>query len=631
MGLRDLKIGVKLFIGFGSITLLTSLIVVLSITGLNTVFDNTEKQQTLENIQKNFVEARLYMRTYLDKHEKSYYDLSNQKIDLAISDLKNLQSTLKLAENIELSKRLHEGLSGYQSLMVKNKQEIDNQQQLAQNMVEMRNAFINELENEGLRKEHIINYYFNQSRLNAIYLYSVLSEDYYKQSMENADLAIVEAEKIRKESIVSSLKEFSKAISEYYQCGIRSEKLAASQVETGKEVLAVSEEMMKVTDNYVHSIKNRTTTQNIGIAIVVIVLAVIIGYIITKYITSMLKSGVQLAQVYASGNLTVKVPKEHLALKDEMGDLARAMSDMGRKIEEVVSNIISGAQSLAAASLQISSTTQVLSEGASEQASAVEEVSSSMEEMVSNIQQSSENAMQTEKIATLTSTEIHQIANAAEESLKSVRDITSKINVINDIAFQTNILALNAAVEAARAGEQGRGFAVVAAEVRKLAEKSKFAADEIVALSRQSLQVTEDAGVKMHAIMPEIQRTTKLVQEITASAQEQHAGADQVNNAVQQLNNVTQQNAAASEELATSAEELAAHAEHLKEIVSYFQTSATATAPVLSNFEPFTSKKAERTIPGEDTAKQPIKKGARDKGVEIKLKRFKMDEKFESY
>lgn len=194
-----------------------------------------------------------------------------------------------------------------------------------------------------------------------------------------------------------------------------------------------------------------------------------------------------------------------------------------------------------------------------------------MEEMAANIQQNTDNAQEADKISQKVQSGVQKVGSAAQESLLSIRNISEKIGIINDIAFQTNILALNAAVEAARAGEHGKGFAVVAAEVRKLAERSKLAADEIVTLSGQSVEVTESASDLMGNLVPEIEKTAKLVQEIAAASMEQSSGADQVNSAIQQLNQVTQQNAAASEELATSSEELSSQAEQLKELISYFK------------------------------------------------------------
>jgi methyl-accepting chemotaxis protein len=279
----------------------------------------------------------------------------------------------------------------------------------------------------------------------------------------------------------------------------------------------------------------------------------------------------EIASEISKGNLDIKHNLENKT--GILGDMA----EMLNSLQSIVRNVISAADGVRAASMELSSASQSISQGASEQAASTEEISSSIEEMTSNIQQNTENAQQTEKISLGASQGVAKVAVGAKESLSSIKEIASKISIINDIAFQTNILALNAAVEAARAGEHGKGFAVVASEVRKLAERSKVAADEIGILSASSVRVTEESGNLMIQIIPEIDKTAKLVQEITAASLEQNSGSDQINNAIQQLNTVTQQNAAASEEMATSAEELASQAEQLKDEISFFRLSNEKT------------------------------------------------------
>lgn len=296
---------------------------------------------------------------------------------------------------------------------------------------------------------------------------------------------------------------------------------------------------------------------------------------ISKAIASGLQKGVNLAKMIAEGNLNATI---ELDQKDEVGELVKSLNFMVLKLREIVKDIINGANNIASASQQISSTSQQISQGASEQASSVEELSSTMEEMVGNINQNSDNARETESISRSALKGIEDVAGRSSEAVEATRTISGKIVIINDIAFQTNILALNAAVEAARAGEHGRGFAVVAAEVRKLAEKSKVAADEIVGIARKSVELVEGAGNKLNEMIPEVSKTSKLVQEIAASSQEQNNGSNQVNSAIQQLNSVTQENAAASEELATSAEELASQAEQLKEMIQYFKVDELEVA-----------------------------------------------------
>ncbi len=279
---------------------------------------------------------------------------------------------------------------------------------------------------------------------------------------------------------------------------------------------------------------------------------------------------IEKAKLVASGNLAVDLKK-----RSEKDELMESLTTMVKSTASIISEFQTAANNISASSQQMSSTSQTLSQGASEQASSAEEVSSSMEEMAANIQQNNENARTTEKIALSASEEILKVNDAADATLKYMREIADKVSIIGEIARQTNILALNAAVEAARAGEHGKGFAVVAAEVRKLAERSQVAAVEIENLTKNSVRATEDSGNLLATIAPDINKTARLVQEIAAASDEQNSGAEQVNNAIQQLNHVTQQNAAAAEEMATSSEELAGQAQQLIEMISYFKLETT--------------------------------------------------------
>lgn len=274
----------------------------------------------------------------------------------------------------------------------------------------------------------------------------------------------------------------------------------------------------------------------------------------------------------SEGLLTTKVDSILALRNDEIGILAKSTIKLTQQLGDVVSQISSSANQLAAAGEELNSSSQELSMGANQQASSVEEVSSSMEQMTSNIEQNSDNSQQTNSISNEAYRKMTKVEEASRRSVSAVRDIADKISIITDIAFQTNLLALNAAVEAARAGESGRGFAVVAAEVRKLAERSRLAANEINELSKLSLETTEESGLLLKEILPDIDKTAKLVEEIAAASLEQRNGSIQINSAIQQLNNVTQQNASASEELASSAEELTAQSELLIDAISFFQT-----------------------------------------------------------
>ena len=279
------------------------------------------------------------------------------------------------------------------------------------------------------------------------------------------------------------------------------------------------------------------------------------------------------AEEIAQGNLTVSV-RERSAQDKLMQALIAMVASLTRTVTDVrtiAGEVSSASQSISPASVEVSN-------GASAQAASAEEASSSMEEMVSNIKQNADNAQQTDKIATKSAKDAQESGKCVLEAVGAMKEIASKISIIEEIARQTNLLALNAAIEAARAGEHGKGFAVVAAEVRKLAERSQKAAGEINHLSGTTVKVSEKAGEMLDKLVPDIQKTAELVQEITAASKEQDTGSEQINKALQQLEKVIQQNASAAEEMASTTEELTGQSDQLLSALGFFRTGDTGQA-----------------------------------------------------
>jgi methyl-accepting chemotaxis protein len=289
----------------------------------------------------------------------------------------------------------------------------------------------------------------------------------------------------------------------------------------------------------------------------VALLAIVLAVVITRGITRPVMKSMAFSKLLARGDLTGYLDVDQ---KDEIGELAASLQDVADKQNEVLSTVAEATNNIAQASLQ-------MSEGSTEQAASAEEVSSSMEEIAANIQQNSDNAQQTEKIAQQAAIDMGEGENSVNETVRSLKEIADRIAIIGEIAEKTDLLAINAAIEAARAGEHGKGFAVVAVEVRKLAERSQQAAKQIDELSNSSVGIADKTAQVMGNVVPDIINTAKLVQEIAAASVEQNAGTDQINSAIQQLNEVTQSNAA-------SAEELASQAEQLKEALGFFKVRA---------------------------------------------------------
>jgi methyl-accepting chemotaxis protein len=318
------------------------------------------------------------------------------------------------------------------------------------------------------------------------------------------------------------------------------------------------------TDHLMH----RSTIFLFSVLIISMVLAIFIGIIITRGISRSINESVTFAKKMSEGELTSRIKSYS---NDETRVLSNALNATVYKLQEVVTSIKNGSEHLVSVSGQVSATAQNMTQGASEQASETEEMTSAVEEMISIIETNNEHTQQTGKIAENSVNGIDKVRKATKDTFQSVKEINHKIEIIGDIAFQSNLLALNAAVEAARAGEYGRGFAVVASEVRKLAERSKIAADEISKITNNSLIISADADSLLKSIIPEIKKTSELVHEILAANTEQKSRANHIATAITQINKTTQENASVAEELSAASEDLSNQAYALKEMVNYFK------------------------------------------------------------
>lgn len=368
------------------------------------------------------------------------------------------------------------------------------------------------------------------------------------------------------------------------------------------EVTAILDAIVGKSKVQLAAIETRTTEMyNTGhrnmivLFVLIVLLAALVSYIIIISITR----SINLVKKISTGDLEVNYNK------GPGDELQVAIRNMATSLREIVYGIISGADTITSASQQLSAASQQMSAGATEQAASAEEVASSMEEMTLTIQHNNDNSVATEKIASKAAADIQESNRAVNSTEVSMKEITGKIMIIGEIARQTNLLALNAAIEAARAGEQGKGFAVVAAEVKKLAERSQTAANEINQLSSSGIDVAGRSGKLLEQVVPDIERTSQLVKEISASGKEQNGGADQINIALRQLNEVIQQNAAVSEEVAASSEELMVQAEQLRQAVGFFKINTTSLPkPVMdinNKKQPFTNDQVLKNKPARPT------------------------------
>ena len=557
-------------LGFGLVLVLA---VLVGAVGYFTILD-IRKQQQKENLvlelRNTFLQLRVVEQTFATQKTAALIDDATVRYNDGLVKTAELRRIVTVS-NIKLVDIIEAGLNNYYSAFQKlaNAEKVKGEKlTIMEKSADEALSLANRKSGGGVSAgvQHFLELRLLESR----YVNSGNAEHY--QAWQGAiDANIGMANQLKLPDIAKALTVYKDSFNEYVHQVNQQADLVTAQDALWADISGVLDKSIGL----IQKMAADSVSSGIALTLIFLALAIVLGLVISVLFSRSISSGIEkgliVAETISQGKLDINADSDFLARKDEVGALSRSMNDMVEKLREVVSTIHSGSDNILSASLQLSSNSQQMSQGASEQASSAEEVSASMEQMAANIQQNTENARIAEKITLAGAESINKGNAAAMEAVAAMRQIAEKVSIITDIAFQTNILALNAAVEAARAGEHGRGFAVVAAEVRKLAERSKLAADEITKLTKSGVAVSEEAGRQLSSIIPEIQKNVRLIQEISAASIEQGAGSDQINTALQQLNQVTQQNAASSEEMATSAEELASQAEQLKEVISYFQ------------------------------------------------------------
>jgi methyl-accepting chemotaxis protein len=591
LNLKNMRIRAKLTAGFGVIVSLVMILAGFNFWGFRTYSKANDNKDIINKVQEKFMLSRVSLYKMCLNKDSVDYIKGIQRMDSArnilkqfnTNDLPDEQSTAVLKKMVINLEQFDAQFDTLYSFFQRDKHLSSKAKETGDRIMEI----LREMgQSEGSAAFSLM----TATRFN--YLYYKLYGDNYAFAKAIADI-----NKLRQmmgglgnDAIGDYCNNYSSLLNAIYDNQKQLLLITTSQDQLGSTIRQQSESI--VYDIHYHSstIKESVYSSNIITAIVVAVLGIIISFIITRYLVRMIQRSVDMAEAFASGNLMAKAANADLAIKDELGTLLRAMDAMGSKMKQVIAEVTTGAQNVTVASSQMSGASMQLSQGATEQASSVEEVSSTMEEIAGSIQQNSSSAANMEGITMRAYQSLEAMVGKAQKAADISSTVAQKIRVINEIAQQTNILALNAAVEAARAGEHGRGFTVVAIEVRKLAERSKMAADEIIELTLNNQELSAETGYQLMEMLPSAQKLTTIAQEINAASMEQNSGAAQINNAVQQLNNVTQHNAASAEELASSAEELASQAESMLQAIAYFKVDVDRTHS--GGFKPTTKDKA---------------------------------------
>lgn len=577
---NNLKIGVKIGIGFGILIALAATIGTIAAINMGKIQTETKylANESLPSVNesvradKDWREILLNFQAF-DNTRNIYF--LNRADEYLIKFAHSLEALISISENSSASslnsKKLNEinnSLKQYQSLISEYKSLVSQNglliASLNSNIITLQRiakgtSVSDDLNAAGFRILAAINDRKPHDLDNAIFYLNRAKQEI--NNLSGANYLTAKSAISAAEQLITSYK------------NARSIELKRNEIEDLMKV-----DIMALADVGVDQITEMTEKTNIIITksrstlvfvmFIILVIGLVLGWSISSSITKSIKVGLKIAQNISNGILH---RQREVLRKDEIGELMTALNRMNNQLKFIVEDISTGIDNIFTASTEMNTNASELSESATDQAATTEEISSSIEELHANFLQNAENANITEEIAWASVNGIREGNEATEMASKSLNSIIERIGFIGDLAFQTNILALNAAVEAARAGDHGRGFAVVAAEVKRLADSSKESAQVINKVSRETVVASDEAGIKLKKIVPEIEKTAQLIQGIKLASSEQEAGINQINNAIQQLNNIAQQNAFSSENMSNSSANLSALAEKLKKTISFFQ------------------------------------------------------------
>ena len=562
LNLNNIRIGRRLMLGYAIIILMTLLIAFISYNLLSDFKVQNSRQLLSAHIKFIIGQTRINALTYQDENDDSLI-VEDNKIyaeNIAtiqkLSQIANPDLKLKLGQIENSISIYHEGFQAFAKLQTVKKELF----------ADMRNktfVILDELNKKAKWDE-------TDKNINRLI---ILQQAYISSRSKQVLDKWMELFKTTFASIAPSptMEQYYNSMEKYGQLSNEQAKVTEHLGDEMMNAVSKLEESINTINQDVENSYDNGLQLTLILSLVVILLGVLVSYSFSMNMQKGISSGVGIAELISQGNLKHSVNKEIIERGDEIGHLGKAIQKMSDELKTITASIANGSIQILSASEQVSSTAQMFSQSANEQAASMEQMSATIDHLSANFNRESENMKQAVSIVEKELKEIRSGSINATQSAEAIGKIAEKTRIISDIAFQTNILALNAAIEAARAGEHGKGFSVVASEVRKLAERSKIAANDIMNLTNHGLELSKTVGEKMEAIVPEIEKTARIIREISISNMDSSKNIHQTEQAILELNKVAQQTAAASEELATSSEELASQAQQLNDTIGFFE------------------------------------------------------------